>query len=95
MQQTNGLTEIIRTSGDIRRLLAQTMVGVGNGSMAVDRGLALAALSKAITESMQTEVNIAKVRVAMLQGGHKLAELTELGRLVIEDQGSVPTLSGQ
>lgn len=89
------LNEVISTSGDIRRLLAQTMVDIKNGAISVDKGMAMAALGKEITASLQAEINVAKVRVAMLQTGRNLGKLTELGRMVIDDQGSVPMLSGQ
>ena len=89
------INEIIRTSGDIRRFLAQTMSDVGSGRLSVDKGLAVAALSKEITASMQAEVNVAKVRLSMLDTGSDLGKITQLGQLVIEDSGSVPTLDGK
>lgn len=89
------MTEVIRTSGDIRRVLAQTMMEIKNGELSTEKGMAIAALSKEITASMQTEVNVAKVRVAMLSAGANLGELTKLGQLIIEDAGSVPTISGR
>ena len=83
------LNEIMTTSGDIRRLLADTMVQIKNGTLPVERGLAVAALSKEITSSMQAEVNVAKVRVAMLVAGKSMGEITTMGRLVIGDDGPV------
>ena len=43
---------------------------------------------------MQAEVNVAKVRVQMLASGKNMGEVTQMGKMVIEDEGSVPTLSG-
>jgi len=87
------VNEIIRTSGDLRRILAQTMVEIKSGELSVEKGMCVAALSKEITSSLQVEVNVAKVRVAMLQGGHDIGRLTHMGKMIIEDS-SVPTLSG-
>lgn len=87
------LNEVIRTSGDVRRLLAQTMVDIKNGRMSTDKGLAIAALSKELTASLQVEVNVAKVRIAAGDAGKSIGELTHLGKLLIED-GGTPTLSG-
>lgn len=87
------LNEVVTTSGDLRRVLAQTMVEIKNGQLSVDRGLAIASLSKEITASLQAEVNVAKVRVAMLSAGKNLGDVTSLGKLIIED-GSTPMLSG-
>lgn len=89
------IKEVIRTTGDVRRTLAQTMVDVRTGDLSVDKGMCVAALAKELTASMQAEVNVAKVQVAMIANGLSLGGITELGRLVIEDAGSVPTLSGR
>jgi hypothetical protein len=86
--------EIIRTAGDVRRTLAQTMVDVRTGDLSVDKGMCVAALAKEITHSIQSEVNAAKVQAAMLAEGRNMGNLTQLGKLVIEDSGAVPTLSG-
>lgn len=87
------LNEVIRTSGDIRRVLAQTMIEIRSGQLSVDKGMAVAALSKEITASLQAEINVAKVRVSMLQTGKSVGELTHIGKLLIEDN-STATLDG-
>lgn len=84
------LNEVITTSGDIRRLIAQTMVDVKNGNLPVERGLCVAALAKEITGSLQAEVNVAKVRVSMLATGKSMGELTNLGKMIISDDA--PTM---
>ena len=88
------IKEVIRTSGDVRRTLAQTMVDIRAGELSVDKGMAIAALAKEITASIQAEVNVAKVQSAMLKEGRNMGDLTRLGKMVIEDAGTVPTLSG-
>lgn len=88
------IKEIIRTSGDIRRTLAQTMVDIRSGDLSVDKGMAVAALAKEITASIQAEVNVAKVKASMLSEGRNIGEMTNLGKMIIEDAGAVPTLSG-
>ena len=88
------LKEVIRTSGDVRRVLAQTMVDVRCGDLSVDKALAVAHIAKEITSSIQAEVNVAKVRSAMLNEGKDIGRLTAIGKMVIEEEGSTPTLSG-
>jgi len=88
------IKEVIRTSGDVRRTLAQTISDIRSSDMSVDKGLAIAALSKEITSSLQAEVNVAKARVMLLKEGHNLGNLQQIGKLVIEEQDSTPTLSG-
>ena len=87
------LNEVIRTSGDVRRLLAQTMSDIRSGDISVDKANAIAALSKELTASLQVEVNVAKERIQTLDNGKALGELTHLGKMLIEDN-STPTLSG-
>lgn len=88
------IREVIRTSGDIRRFIAQTMVDIRSGDLSTDKGACIAQLAKEITASMQAEVNVAKVRMGMLSVGKNMGEVTQMGKLVIEDEGTVPTLSG-
>lgn len=88
------IKEVVRTSGDVRRTLAQTMVDIRAGDLSVDKGMCIAALAKEITSSIQAEVNVAKAQAAMLNEGRSMGQLTHLGKLVIEDAGTVPTLSG-
>jgi hypothetical protein len=87
------LNEVIRTTGDIRRTLAQTMSDIRTGEIPVQKAMAIAALAKEITSSMQTEVNIAKAKFALGENGKALGDITHLGKMLIED-GDVPTLSG-
>jgi len=87
------MKEIIRTSGDIRRFIAQTMVDIRTGDLSVDKGQCIAQLAKEITASIQAEVNVAKVRAAMLASGKNMGEVTHMGKMVIEDD-STPTLKG-
>ena len=83
------LNEVIRTTGDVRRNLAQAM-----SEMPVQKAMALAALAKEITASMQTEVNIAKAKISLGDNGKRLGEITHLGKMLIQDE-NVPTLSGE
>ena len=80
------MKEVIRTSGDIRRTLAQTMVDIRCGDLSVDKGLAVAAVAKEITASLQVEVNIAKTRLTMMHVGLSIGDITQMGKLVIEEE---------
>ncbi len=88
------LNEVIRTAGDVRRTLAQTMVEVRTGQLSVDKGMCIAALSKEISGSLQVEVNIAKVKVQLLASGADIGRLTHIGKMIIEDAGTIQTISG-
>lgn len=88
------IEEVIRTSGDLRRTLAQSISDIRSGNLDVSKAMAVAALAKEITSGLQVEVNVAKARIAVLGAGGDLGKITTLGQLVIEDAGSIPTLSG-
>ena len=88
------MKEVIRTTGDIRRFIAQAMVDIRSGDLEISKGQCIAQLAKEVTASMQAEVNVAKVRVQMLASGKNMGEVTQMGKMVIEDEGSVPTISG-
>lgn len=88
------LNDVLNTSGDIPHFLARTMTEIRTGDLSVEKGMAIAALSKEITASMQTEVNVAKTRIAMLQTGKSLGDVTHMGKLII-DAGAPPALSGK
>lgn len=88
------INEVIRTTGDVRRTLAQSITDIRSGELDVSKGLAIAALAKELTATLQVEVNVAKTHLAVKAAGADMGTLTTLGQLLIEDAGSVPTLSG-
>lgn len=88
------IKEVIRTTGDVRRTLAQTMADIRSKDISASDAMAVAAMAKEITHTIQVEVNVMKTKLAMLNAGHDMGRLTQIGQLVIEDAGSVPTLSG-
>ena len=80
------LNEAISTTGDVRRLLAQTMSEIRTGDIPVQKAMAIAAVAKEITASMQTEVNIAKAKIALGDNGKALGQITHLGKMLIHDE---------
>ena len=88
------MNEVLRTSGDIRRFLANAMTEVRSGDLELGKAQTIAVLAKEITASMNAEVAVAKVRAGMLSIGKDMGEVQAMGKLVIEDEGSVPTLKG-
>ena len=89
------INEVIRTTGDVRRTLAQSITDIRTGALDVSTGMAIAALAKELTATLQVEVNVAKTQLAIQASGADMGAITTMGRLVIEDAGSVPTLSGE
>lgn len=87
------VSEVIRTSGDIRRLIAESMQEVRSGKMDTAKAQAIAALAKELTSSMQAEVNVAKVNMALRKEGMAMNTISNMGKLLIGDD-STPTLDG-
>lgn len=87
------VSEVIRTSGDIRRLIAESMQEVRKGTMDVGKAQAIAALAKELTASMQAEVNVAKVNMQLREHGMAAQKVSHMGKLLIGDD-DVPTLDG-
>lgn len=88
------LNEVIRTSGDVRRMIAETMMGIRNGSIDNSSGQTIAALAKELTASMQVEVNVAKVNMQLMKEGMGVNKISHMGKLLIGDE-STPTLDGR
>jgi hypothetical protein len=87
------INEVIRTSGDIRRLIAESMQEVRAGRMDVGKAQAIAVLAKELTASMQVEVNVAKVNMQLREAGMGQQKVSHMGKLLIGDE-STPTLNG-
>ncbi len=87
------INEIISTSGDVRRLIAESMQAVRNGTMDTGKAQAIAALAKELTSSMQAEVNVAKVNMLLRKEGMAFQNIRHMGKMLIGDD-STPTLDG-
>ena len=87
------LNEVIRTSGDVRRLIAECMQDVRSGKMDTGKAQAIAGLAKELTASMQAEVNVAKVNMQLRKDGMSMQKISHMGKLLIGDD-STPTLDG-
>lgn len=88
------MNEIIRTSGDVRRMIAETMQEIRSGKIDTSRGQAIAALAKELTASMQVEVNVAKLNMQMRKEGMAVNKIPHMGKMLIGDD-STPTLNGR
>ena len=66
----------LMTFGDTRRIILDTIIALRDGHMDVNRGMAIAANMKVLNDSVQVEINQAKMAVAARQAGH------DFGRVV-------------
>lgn len=57
--------------------------GARNGSMDVSRGMAIAANMKVLNDSVQVEINAAKMAMAARQAGHDFGRIVGMGQKMI------------
>lgn len=66
----------IKTTGQLRQLLANAIKGVMNGDLAVEDAIAVQKLSKSVTESLYSETKIAMFHHEI---GQEVKQLGSLG----------------
>lgn len=68
------------TTGDARRLILETMAALKAGTMDASTGLAIAANMKVLNDSINAEVNAAKLAVTAKKEGHDFGKLVQMGQ---------------
>ena len=71
--------------GDARRVILETILDLRHGKISVERSMAIAANMKVLNDSIQTEVNVAKVAIMAKEKGHDFGKVIKLGHQVIGD----------
>lgn len=81
-----GLVQLasIKTTGDLRRVVAESMLALTRGQIGREDVDRLAKGLQAINESLNAEVKVMRMKIEMhRKGGGELGELTHLGNLLI------------
>lgn len=73
----------IENFGDARRLILQTMIQLRDGTIDVNRGMAIAASMKVLNENIQCEINAAKVSMIAQDKGHDFGRIVNMGQRLI------------
>lgn len=73
----------IATFGDARRMILDTIAELRAGTMDTGRGMAIAANMKVLNDSVQVEVNAAKMVIQANQAGHDFGRMVGMGQKVI------------
>ncbi len=89
------MNEFIRTTGDVRRIIAQTMLDVRSGTIDASRAQAVAQLAKELNSSLQAEVNVAKTLLLLKDNGVTVGNVAQLGHLAVEDESTLVTVEGK
>ncbi len=77
--QANAIAATL-TTGDARSMILQTIMELRNGSMATDRGLAIAANMKVLNDSISAEINAAKLAYQTRNEAHNFGKVVEMGK---------------
>lgn len=73
----------IATFGDARRMILDTITELRNGTMDTGRGIAIAANMKVLNDSIQVEINSAKMVIQAQQAGHNFGHMVGMGQKMI------------
>lgn len=78
----NEITEV-RSFGDARQLIIQTIMQIRDGGLDVNQGLAIAANMKTLNDNIQCEINAAKLCLLAEEKGHNFGKVVKMGTRLI------------
>ena len=78
----------LATFGDVRRMILETIVELKQGDMDASRGMAIAANMKVLNDSVQIEINAAKMALATEGRAHNFGRVVGMGQRLIGNDGS-------
>jgi hypothetical protein len=78
----------LATFGDVRRSILETIQALKAGDMDVSRGMAIAANFKVLNDSVQVEINAAKMALATEGKAHSFGRIVGMGRRLIANDAS-------
>ena len=73
----------LTTFGDARRMILDTIVELRSGQMDVGRGMAIAANMKVLNDSVQVEINAAKMALQTKDEAHNFGRIVGMGQRLI------------
>ena len=85
MTEKNRVTEI-KTFGDARRLVLETIVDLKQGTLSIDKGMAIAANMKVLNDNIQTEINATKVAIIAKKEGYDFGTIVKMGTKLIGNE---------
>jgi hypothetical protein len=78
----------LATFGDQRRMILDTIMELRSGGMDVGRGMAIAANMKVLNDSVQIEINAAKMSILARKEGHDFGRIVGMGQKLIGNDAS-------
>lgn len=81
----------IATFGDARRMILDTIVELRRGDMDISRGMAIAANMKVLNDSVQVEINAAKMALATKDEAHNFGRIVGMGQRLLGNDSNQPS----
>lgn len=81
----------IATFGDARRMILDTIMELRRGDMDINRGMAIAANMKVLNDSVQVEINAAKMALATEGRAHEFGRVVGLGQRLLGNDQNQPS----
>jgi hypothetical protein len=81
----------LATFGDVRRMILSTIVELKEGRMDVSRGMAIAANMKVLNDSVQVEINAAKMALVTDGRAHNFGQIVGMGQRLIGNSSEQPS----
>ena len=82
----------VRTFGDTRRMIIATLEALQRGDMSAATGMAIAANMKVLNDSVQVEINAAKLSLQTEGRAHNFGPIVGLGQRLVAGEVAVPKL---
>lgn len=73
----------IATTGDARRMILDTIMELRRGDMPASTGMAIAANMKVLNDSIQVEINAAKLSLQTEGRAHEFGKIVQMGQRLI------------
>lgn len=73
----------IATTGDARRMILDTITELRRGDMSAATGMAIAANMKVLNDSIQVEINAAKLSLQTENTAHEFGKVVQMGQRLI------------
>lgn len=75
----------IKSFGDVRMLMLETIIGIREGGITTAQGAAMAANFKELNNNIQCEINAAKLAIATENSVHSFGKVRRMGATYIGD----------
>ena len=73
----------IRSFGDVRMLILQTIMAIRDGGLDTNQAMAMAAHFKVLNDNIMAEVNATKVSLQAEERGHSFGRIAQMGTRLI------------